>query len=485
MRCSLQGDEAMILSFDYALDVGEGRCPQVIHTSDNILRIIYLNDEGIVQCRQADPFWGLYSGLTFTDKGRVSPDNGVTVPSLKKVAHYGAYGFWSAEGDHRFVIYMTPTDISDCLVDAQTQMGSDSEITSFSGTFINRYGKLITGYRSILTPGTKLELYFTLGSSDEIPLGVFYVDRAGVSYPDEKVSVSARDAIGKLLKEQTFDDATLWQEGSIRKNITAILEYAGVEDFFVGEPGTDAALVFNPDTNLLEGVKYAISLLTGWKIAQTAEGVVGIAPETDARFEQPSVYSFERDHNCFSYSVEYDDSDAAANICVISRSSDGDSEKRATAAVSFNPNWTVPPHRTLYVQTVDDATKAQVQALAETLALSAAASGKLETFAGIFTPQLTLGDEVRVQHNGSFETVGTVTDVTHSFGRSGFITSFTVDSGGRRGRARLKDLITTASNTVSAFTGVRAGEDYVYLTDEDRLYLVDEYDIRILDGEES
>ena len=139
----------------------------------------------------------------------------------------------------------------------------------------------------------------------------------------------------------------------------------------------------------------------------------------------------------------------------------------------------------MYVQTVDGATRAQVQAVAEALAASVAASGKVETFAGVFTPQLSLGDEVRISEDSGVETIGTVTDITHSFGRSGFITSFTVDSGGRRGRAKLKDLINTASKTVSLFTGVKAGEDNVYLADEDRVYLVDEYDIRILDGEES
>ena len=476
----------MILTFPYVTELGSGRNPQAFHDRDNNLRIIFLDETETVCCREAAPELGLYDSLEFKEKGRVSPDEAVSLPSLKKVAHYGGFGFWSAGGDHRFVIYMMPADISDSLVDGQVQFGSDNEISSMSGTFINRRGKLINRYRSIISPGTRLELYFSLGSSPEISLGVFFVDRAGISFPEEQISVSARDAVGKLLKEQTFDDNTLWQEGSLHDNISSILRYAGVEEFFVGDPGTDEPLVFEPSTNLLEGIQYAISLLTDWKIAQTAEGRVGVAPATDTRFEQPAIYNFERDHSCWSYSVEYDDSNGAASVCVFSNSTEQDGPvQRATVKVGYNRYWSMPEHRTMYVQTVDGATRAQVQAVAEALAASVAASGKVETFAGVFTPQLSLGDEVRISEDSGVETIGTVTDITHSFGRSGFITSFTVDSGGRRGRAKLKDLINTASKTVSLFTGVKAGEDNVYLADEDRVYLVDEYDIRILDGEES
>lgn len=474
----------MVLSFPYVSELGSGLNPQAIHDGDNNLRIIYLDETETVYCKSAVPELGLYDSLTFAELGRVSPDDAVSLPSLKKVAHYGAYGFWSASGDHRFVIYMFPQDISDTFLDGQTQIGLESEVSSFSCTLINKRGKLINRYRSVVLPGTRLELYFSLGSSDEIPLGIFFIDRAAISYPEEQISISARDAVGRLLKDQTFDDAILWQEGSVHDNLKAILTYAGVENFFAGDPGTDAALVFEPDTNLLEGLKYAISLFPDWKIAQTADGAVGVAPVTDSRFEQPAIYHFERDHSCWSYNVEFDDSNGGARVCVYSKSADDDTVLRAYAKVGYNRNWTQAEHRTLYVQTIDGATRAQLQTVADTLAASVAASGKAETFAGVFTPQLTLGDEVRISDDGDTDVIGTVTNVTHSFGRSGFITSFTVDSGGRRGKVLLKDLINSATQSVGLYTGPKSSDDDVYLADEDRNYLVDEYDIRILDGEE-
>ena len=86
--------------------------------------------------------------------------------------------------------------------------------------------------------------------------------------------------------------------------------------------------------------------------------------------------------------------------------------------------------------------------MAQELAESIAISGRLETFVGIFTPQLTLGDEVHIEaSDNSEEVIGTITDVTHNFGKGGFYTTFTVDSGGRKAKARLSDLIGKASNT--------------------------------------
>ena len=452
------------LSFERVIDCGAGHAPQCVHDKYNKLRVIYLDDAGLVNCYEAIPALGLYDDLSFSDYGRCSPDENVSVPSIKRIAHFGAYGFWSADNadgirlDHKFVIYMMPTDVSKTLVDGSVSFSVGSEVSSLSATLLNVRGELLNRHRAIVTPGTKLEVYFSLGSSGEVSLGVFFIDRADVSYPEEKVSVSARNAIGKLLKEQTFDEDTVFDKGSLHDNIKAILELAEVEDYFVGDSGDDKLLAFDPDTTILEGIKYAISLLSNWKIAETADGVVGVASASDARFDTPGVYTFERDHTCWSYHIEYDDSDAASRVCVWSKgATDDDPEVRVFLNVAYNKWWVQPTHRTLYVQTVDCATPAQVNAIAETLAASLAASGRLETFTGLFTPQLTLGDEVRViDENGSLETVGTVTDVTHSFGKSGFHTEFSVDSGGRKGRTRLKDLITTAADYPEAFTGVRS-----------------------------
>ncbi len=431
----------MTLTFEYTLDAGAGLYPQVIHTSDNLLRFIYLTADGTVAGSTADPVLGLYDNLTYTEIGRISPDETVSCPSIKKVAHYGAYGFWSAEGDHRFVMYMLPTDITNSFIDGSVKFSIGSEVSQMSCTLLNIKGALLNRYRAFVTPGTKMELYFSLGSSGEITLGIFYIDSASVSYPDEKVSVSARNAIGKLLKEQTFNEDNTFEETTLQLNLQEILRLAEVEDFFVGNNTKSWKLRFEPDVTILDGIKRIISLIDGWKVDETANGVIGVAAITDTRFDQPAVYTFERDKTCWSYSVEYDDSEAVSRVCVTCTNP----ENTVYATVPRSKWWIQPSHRTTYVTAADGATLAEITAMAEELAQTIAISGRQESFVGIFTPQLTIGDEVRIQSGAKTETIGTVTDVTHNFGRDGFYTAFTVDSGGRKGKVRLSDLIGKAS----------------------------------------
>ncbi len=234
--------------------------PQVIHTSDNLLRFIYLTADGTVAGNTADPVLGLYDSLTYTETGRISPDETVSYPSIKKVAHYGAYGFWSAEGDHRFVMYMLPTDITNSFIDGSVKFSIGSEVSQMSCTLLNIKGALLNRYRAFVTPGTKMELHFSLGSSGEIMLGIFYIDRASVSYPDEKVSVSARNAIGKLLKEQTFNEDNTFEETTLQLNLQEILRLAEVEDFFVGDSSKAWKLRFEPDVAILDGIKRVIRI---------------------------------------------------------------------------------------------------------------------------------------------------------------------------------------------------------------------------------
>ncbi|MFY9192971.1 MAG: hypothetical protein WAP12_02020 [Saccharofermentanales bacterium] len=439
----------MQLTFEYNLDAGAGLFPQVIHTSDNLLRFIYLTSYGTVESVTADPVLGLYGDLTYEEISRISPDETVSYPSIKRVAHYGAYGFWSAEGDHRFVMYMLPADISNSFVDGSIKYGVSSEVSQMSCTLLNIKGAMLNRYRALVTPGTKMELYFSLGNSGETPLGIFYIDRTSVSYPDEKVSVSARNAIGKLLKEQTFNEDNTFEETTLQLNFQEILRLAEVEDFFVGENAKTWKLRFEPDVTILDGIKQILSLLDGWKVDETAAGVIGVAKASDVRFEQPAVYSFERDKSCWSYSVEYDDSEAVSRVCVTC----AEPKNTVYADVPRSKWWIQPSHRTAYVTAADGATLAEITAMVEELAQAIAISGRQESFVGIFTPQLTIGDEVRLITGSKYETVGTVVDVTHSFGRGGFYSAFTVDSGGRKGKSRLSDLIGKVSEKPN-LTGV-------------------------------
>lgn len=435
----------MKLTFEYTEDLGEGKSPQALHLMDNSMRIIYLDAEGTVLAKAANPILGLYDSLDYKEIGRVSPDTGVTYPSLKKTAHYGAFGFWSSQGDHKFVKYMLPTLISQTFEDGILTYSIGSEVSQFSGTFLNLKGELINRYQALVTPNTRLEIYYSIGS-DEIALGQFYIDRASCSFPDNLVSVSARNTIGKLLKEQFFDEDNLFEMATLQENLKAVLDLADIDSFFVSDSTKTWKLKFEPQINILDGLKQIVQQLPGWKIDETLDGTIGLGPYTDARFDQPSSFTFYRDKTCWSYNVEYDDANSVSRICVTCK----EPVNQIFVSVPYSKWWVSPAKRTMYVEVADGTSLDEMQEIAEDMAGSISITGRNESFVGIFTPQLILGDEVRmIDSSGKAEVIGTVTDVKHHIGRKEFYTEFTVDSGGRKGKPRLSDLVGQLSKVTS------------------------------------
>jgi len=431
------------LSFEYTGTLGTGASPQAVHMMDNGLRFFYL-DGGVVKAKEAYPDMGIYDDLVFADKGRACTNTGVEKPQLKKVAHHGAYGFWSAGNAHRFVMYMLPSDISVMVESISISHTKDSPISQLSATFQNVENRLVGRARSIVQPNTRLELYFSMGSSDEIGMGRFYIDRTNVDYPKGMVSVSARNTIGKLLKDQTFDEDTTFTESDLKLNLEAVLALASVEENFVGDPAKTWNLTFEPDVTILDGLTQLIALLSGWQIKETMDGVVGIASSADTRFDQPTTVAFEREKTCWSYSTEYADENTYAKICV--RCSDPEQ----VLYVTLDPHrwWNSPGNKTLYVDLPDGTSSTELAAYAAELAAGVALVGRTESFAGIFTPALIVGDVIAlVENDGTQTEIGTVTTVKHTLGRSGFYTEFTIDSSGRKGKALLKDYLSQITST--------------------------------------
>ncbi len=434
----------MRLTFEYTKTAGAGLCPQVVHMMDNGLRIIYLTTSGEVNAKVAFPPLGIYTNLNYTEKGSVSADLGVSKPQLKKVAHHGAFGFWSAENMHKFVMYMLPVDVSHTLLDGNISYSKDSVISQLSVNLQNAGGEIISRYRSVVIPNSKFELYFSMGDSDEISLGQFYIDRVSINYPENSISVSSRNSIGKLLKEQSFNEDISFIAQTLQENLTAILTLAEVESFFVADPQKSWKLSFKPELSLLDGILQVVELLPSWKISENTDGSVGIGPLSDNRFEQPSTYIFYRDTTCFSYSVEYDDENTVSKVCVSCK------EPPNIIYKDLPPHkwWITPSHKTMRVAVPDGTSLAQMNIYAEELISNIAISGRIESFVGIFTPHMLIGDQVElVEMDNKRSIIGTVTSVRHTLGRNGFYTEFSVDSGGRKGKPLLKDYVSQISGT--------------------------------------
>ena len=99
-------------------------------------------------------------------------------------------------------------------------------------------------------------------------------------------------------------------------------------------------------------------------------------------------------------------------------------------------------NKTMYIQVSNDSKLVEVEAYADEIATRLGNVGKIESFIGPIRPHLQVGDYATIiGENGLSKDLGIITEVGHSFGKSGFNTSFTVDSGGRLGKGSLSGYI--------------------------------------------
>ena len=117
--------------------------------------------------------------------------------------------------------------------------------------------------------------------------------------------------------------------------------------------------------------------------------------------------------------MEYDDANSVSRICVTCK----EPVNQIFVSVPYSKWWVSPAKRTMYVEVADGTSLDEMQEIAEDMAGSISITGRNESFVGIFTPQLILGDEVRmIDSSGKAEVIGTVTDVKHHIGRKEFYT---------------------------------------------------------------
>ena len=95
----------------------------------------------------------------------------------------------------------------------------------------------------------------------------------------------------------------------------------------------------------------------------------------------------------------------------------------------------------MFVEVPEGTTLANATSIAESIAARLESVGKVESFNGPFRPFLLIGDGASIVDQDGTTELGLITEISHNFGKSGYTTTFSVDSGGKVGRGRLVDYI--------------------------------------------
>jgi len=291
-------------------------------------------------------------------------------------------------------------------------------------------------------PSSKIKLNFKSGDSDPYSMGIYYVDRTNFGVGNKTTSVTARNSIGKFLKNQSFDERNIYNTMSKQEMLMQIISNSGITNYFVGTETNLLGIEFPPNKDILSGINDILNTIQNWQIREESDGKVVVAENTDLNFTQPGTYTFYRNKDVFSRKITKDDNDTYGRVCVHT----SDFSIKVYRSVSSNLGWLPSAQKTFYQQVPDGTTSIQAALLATEIADRLSNSGEVEEFVGAIRPHLLPGDSAQIIDEDGPNLLGIITTVIHDFGENGCYTQFTVDSGGKINKPLLSDYLKQISS---------------------------------------
>lgn len=361
------------------------------------------------------------------------PDYNLPTASAWTLAYSGMLYGALRMGDSylRLVRYGATRNLTDLVRSGSIKLRRDSQITQLSLRLINSGEAFFLGSGSIFVPGSKLVVTVSMGSSGEYDLGVFYLDELNYDRDSAEASVSGRNAIGFWLNSQTFDSNTFFV-GNGHEAAAFILELGGITRYEIGPSFVAFDWNFAPEDTLYKGLQKLFEFYPGWAMIELPDGRICIGyPDFLAQYQANGVYSFAAETDISRRRSKLSADAVYAKVRVTGKDADGVELTPVEVTTSILSGWDVGAQKTRHVKAADGLTQYDLQSYAEQLATDMQNIGVNDTFDGPMRPWLLPGDIASISSaGGAAVNLGLITSVTHTFGVTGFFTSFSVDSGG-------------------------------------------------------
>lgn len=438
----------MELTFITTGIVGGGKFPDFVQFPKTEGELFFINN-GLMYGTPSERLNGEFSNPVWLDPLEVGPegDSNISNLQLKTISGFGIVGSYKTDTEQKLLINEYLFEMDRYLNSGSIKHSMDTPIASFTLNLENPINENpeyegnvgISEESSILSPGSKVTFEFIMGDSEIYPMGTFYADRSKFTLLNETISVDGRNIIGKALGDQTFDEDNVFSYTILHELLKDILFKANIssDEMLVENTSIYAGYQFDINMSYLEGVMEILKATDNWQIKELVDGTVVIGSANYAGFTRNSSYIFQRDKDIFTRSIVRDDQEAYRRVCVHNR----DFSIKVYQDVQTYSGWNLQANKTLYVAVPDGTSLLDAQSYAAQIANSLQYVGKIESFTGPFRPQIILGDGAIIMSSKGSTSLGLITEITHRFGKDGFYTDFTVDSGGRLGRGRLSDYI--------------------------------------------
>ena len=341
------------------------------------------------------------------------------------------YGAAIINGELVFLRYLYAKELSQILKKGTWKARNDSQITQMSLSLENAGEDFFLGPASLFSPGARITAAVSMGGGIPYKIAEVYLDEFDFDAHASDVSLSGRNNIGFRLNEQTFDENTEFT-GNGHEVVEWIFGLAGISKYHIGASAYSNNWIFEPEDTYVTGLDKIFEVFVGWAMIELPDGTICVGyPYELAEWQVNSVYQFHGGTDVFKRKTKKNADAAYAKIRVTGKDAEGNDLTPVQLSISNFSYWSVGAHKTKHVKAADGLSQSELQAYAEQLRDELQYIGQGESFDGPMRPWVLVGDVASVTYDG-VESVdlGLITSITHSFGASGFFTSFTVDSGG-------------------------------------------------------
>lgn len=372
-----------------------------------------------------------------------------------------------------FKRYIYAHETGDLVESGTWQKTNDNPIEQVNASVMNFDSDFFESDSTLFQPGSKISVKVSMGNSEPFDLGTAYADEVNFSKTEEQVSISGRNQLGFLLSDTIIGNKRKTIKGNVKECLEKILKIAGVEDYVIYNkpPDKNYEFSFKRDRTLLYCLKFVARRKGAhWKIRELSDGRIIIGPQKwiNKNYESTGYFQFEKNHEVFTQQITRR-ADAAykkiyivpeneinsmsksqmlklceeKNIKTVNNSNTKDEIKAAIKDAGFAvteiiktlknyETWNIPKQKIYYEENVKVDTQDELEDYADKLVKEMQYIGITETYDMPFRPQILIGDVAQSYKQGDEQavTVGIITDITQNFGKEGFRTQFTADSGG-------------------------------------------------------
>lgn len=431
----------------------------------------FWNTSSGLQTNLCHPARGAWEGAEQSQAVAVSPlaSNDFDLDHPYNGTLFGASA--TKSGELQFLRYTYAMDCTDLISSGNISYKNDSASAQFKANIMNIHEGIFMDDATLFQPGAKITFKVVAGNEEPYAMCVAYLDSADYNINSTNVPISGRNTVGFKLMQSTFDDTTEIS-GEAHQVVALIMDMAGVTSYSVEQRSGSRKHEFKPDQTFMSGLEQVCELYSDWKVIELPDGTIVVGSASYISNYQTNGYyifklyehgdggKFALNRSLFKRKTKRSCDAAYTKVRITGRDADGNDLQPVTVPVANYSHWYMPKNKTYHESTPDGLTQDELQTYAEDVAAHLQYVGVGEDFTCSLQPHLLIGDVAAFDNGDNTITpLGIITDVKHNFGKSGFTTDFSTDSGGLL--ANILEILFTKTKSLNGYNRKQTLKDLI------------------------